>query len=116
MAFCVQVLQHTQELPPEQREPRKKDGALNVIGQVAEVLMKVHYSYSSHSPRDGFSVAGAVYSVAVLMFILAVLVENRHIGVFEPNIVLWFHLYLDMFVFSLIYRRRPTRLSWSQCS
>ncbi len=37
MAMCVQVL----ELPPDQKDPRKKDGALNIIGQVAEVLMKV---------------------------------------------------------------------------
>lgn len=37
MAFCVQVL----GLPPEQRDPTKKDGALHVIGQVSEILMKV---------------------------------------------------------------------------
>ena len=43
MGFCVHVLQQALELPPEQKEPRKKDGALNVIGQVAEVLMKVQY-------------------------------------------------------------------------
>lgn len=37
MAFCVQVL----SLPPNQRDPTKKDGALHVIGQVADILMKV---------------------------------------------------------------------------
>ena len=37
MAFCVQTL----SLPPDQRDPRRKDGALHVIGSMAEVLMKV---------------------------------------------------------------------------
>jgi len=37
MGYCVGMLNQ----PAEQRGPRKKDGALNVIGQVAEVLMKV---------------------------------------------------------------------------
>ncbi len=41
MSMCVQVL----ELPCDQRDPRKKDGALNVIGLVAEVLMKVYAVY-----------------------------------------------------------------------
>ncbi|XP_031553148.1 importin-7-like [Actinia tenebrosa] len=36
MAFCVQVLQ----LPPEQRDPRKKDGALHIIGTLADLLLK----------------------------------------------------------------------------
>ena len=34
MTFCVQVLNG-------KRDARKKDGALNVIGQVADTLMKV---------------------------------------------------------------------------
>ena len=37
MVFCVQIL----SLPPDQRDPRRKDGALHVIGSMAEVLMKV---------------------------------------------------------------------------
>ena len=37
MIFCVQTL----SLPPDQRDPRRKDGALHVIGSMAEVLMKV---------------------------------------------------------------------------
>ena len=37
MVYCVQILSE----PPEKRDPRKKDGALNVIGTTAEVLMKV---------------------------------------------------------------------------
>ena len=102
MAFCVQVLQQTLGLPPEQREPRKKDGALNVIGQVAEVLMKVGYCHSSHPPRDGVSVV-VQYTVGLLMFTLAVLVKKKHIGVFDwltleclwPTIVQWFILYRD---------------------
>lgn len=36
MAACVAVL----DTPPNQRDPSKKDGALHVIGQVAETLMK----------------------------------------------------------------------------
>jgi len=36
MVFCVQIL----SLPPDQRDPRRKDGALHVIGSMAEVLMK----------------------------------------------------------------------------
>ena len=36
MAFCNQVLNG-------ERDARKKDGVLNVIGQVAETLMKVQY-------------------------------------------------------------------------
>ena len=35
MAFCIQVLNG-------ERDARKKDGALNVIGQVADTLMKVY--------------------------------------------------------------------------
>lgn len=37
MGVCIQIL----DLPPDQRDPSKKDGALHVIGQVAETLTKV---------------------------------------------------------------------------
>ncbi len=37
MAYCVHIL----DTPAEHRDPRKKDGALHVIGSVSEVLMKV---------------------------------------------------------------------------
>ena len=37
MAYCVQIL----NIPADQRDPRKKDGALHVIGSVAEVLITV---------------------------------------------------------------------------
>lgn len=37
MAICVQIL----DTPTGQRDPSKKDGALHVIGQVAETLLKV---------------------------------------------------------------------------
>ena len=37
LGYCVQILRE----PSEKRDPRKKDGALNVIGTTAEVLMKV---------------------------------------------------------------------------
>ena len=37
MVFCVHVL----NLPPEQRDPRQKDGALHMIGTLADVLLKV---------------------------------------------------------------------------
>ena len=37
MEMCVKIL----NLPAEQRDPSKKDGALHVIGQVAETLTKV---------------------------------------------------------------------------
>lgn len=37
IGYCVQILDE----PSEERDPRKKDGALNVIGTTAEVLMKV---------------------------------------------------------------------------
>ena len=48
MAFCVQTL----SLPPGQRDPRRKDGALHVIGSMAEVLMKVeiHVTLSLSQP------------------------------------------------------------------
>lgn len=36
MVFCVHVL----NLPPEQRDPRQKDGALHMIGTLADVLLK----------------------------------------------------------------------------
>ena len=36
LAFCISILQ----TPPEQRDCRKKDGALHVLGSVYEVLMK----------------------------------------------------------------------------
>ncbi|XP_019855725.1 PREDICTED: importin-7-like [Amphimedon queenslandica] len=36
MGYCIQILNE----PAEKRDPRKKDGALNVIGTTAEVLMK----------------------------------------------------------------------------
>ena len=39
MGYCVQILNE----PAEKRDPRKKDGALNVIGTTAEVLMKVSF-------------------------------------------------------------------------
>ena len=41
MVFCVQILMK----PAETRDPRRKDGALNVIGSTADVLMKVNYIY-----------------------------------------------------------------------
>ena len=37
MASCIRIL----DLPPEQRDPNKKDGALHVVGEVAETLLKV---------------------------------------------------------------------------
>ena len=37
MVFCVQILNES----AENRNPRRKDGALNVIGTTADVLMKV---------------------------------------------------------------------------
>lgn len=37
MGMCVQIL----DLPADQRDPSRKDGALHVIGQVAETLIKV---------------------------------------------------------------------------
>ena len=37
MEACVKIL----NIPAQQREPSKKDGALHVIGQVAETLLKV---------------------------------------------------------------------------
>lgn len=37
MVYCVQILNE----PPEKRDPRKKDGALNVIGTTSDVLMRV---------------------------------------------------------------------------
>ena len=47
MAFCVQTL----SLPPDQRDPRRKDGALHVIGSMAEVLMKVEMLSSSQTSK-----------------------------------------------------------------
>lgn len=38
MTFCVHILQ----LPPEQRDPTKKDGALHIIGTLADLLLKIH--------------------------------------------------------------------------
>lgn len=38
MVFCVHVL----NIPAEQRDPRQKDGALHMIGTLADVLLKVH--------------------------------------------------------------------------
>lgn len=37
MAHCVHIL----NTPPDQRDARKKDGALHIIGSASEVLMKV---------------------------------------------------------------------------
>ena len=37
MMFCVQILNNSSE----NRDPRKKDGALNVIGTTSDVLMRV---------------------------------------------------------------------------
>ena len=37
MAVCIQIL----DTPQEQRQPSQKDGALHVIGQVAETLLTV---------------------------------------------------------------------------
>ena len=37
MVFCVHLL----NVPPEQRDPRQKDGALHMIGTLADVLLKV---------------------------------------------------------------------------
>lgn len=41
MVFCVHVL----NLPAEQRDPRQKDGALHMIGTLADVLLKVIILY-----------------------------------------------------------------------
>lgn len=41
MVFCVHVL----NLPAEQRDPRQKDGALHMIGTLADVLLKVILCY-----------------------------------------------------------------------
>ena len=45
MVFCVQILME----PAETRNPRRKDGALNVIGSTADVLMKVNSMYSTNN-------------------------------------------------------------------
>ena len=37
MVFCVHIL----NLPADQRDPRQKDGALHMIGTLADVLLKV---------------------------------------------------------------------------
>lgn len=37
MVYCVHILNE----PPDKRDPRKKDGALNVIGTTSDVLMRV---------------------------------------------------------------------------
>lgn len=37
MGVCVSIL----DTPAEQRDPSRKDGALHVVGQVAETLIKV---------------------------------------------------------------------------
>lgn len=37
MVFCVHLL----NIPAEQRDPRQKDGALHMIGTLADVLIKV---------------------------------------------------------------------------
>lgn len=41
MVFCVHLL----NIPAEQRDPRQKDGALHMIGTLADVLIKVMSSY-----------------------------------------------------------------------
>lgn len=41
MVFCVHLL----NIPAEQRDPRQKDGALHMIGTLADVLIKVLCSY-----------------------------------------------------------------------
>ena len=38
MVFCVHLL----NIPAEQRDPRQKDGALHMIGTLADVLIKVN--------------------------------------------------------------------------
>lgn len=38
MIFCVHML----NMPPDQRDPRQKDGALHMIGTLADVLLKVN--------------------------------------------------------------------------
>lgn len=38
MVFCVHLL----NMPAEQRDPRQKDGALHMIGTLADVLLKVN--------------------------------------------------------------------------
>ena len=37
MAYCVHIL----DTPAEQRDPTRKDGALHVVGSVADILLKV---------------------------------------------------------------------------
>lgn len=37
MSYCVQILNE----PADKRDPRRKDGALNVIGTTSDVLMRV---------------------------------------------------------------------------
>ena len=37
MIFCVHLL----NMPPDQWDPRQKDGALHMIGTLADVLLKV---------------------------------------------------------------------------
>ena len=39
MAFCVRIL----NTPAEQRDPRQKDGALHMIGTLADILLKVRF-------------------------------------------------------------------------
>lgn len=45
MVFCVHVL----NIPAEQRDPRQKDGALHMIGTLADVLLKVISRYLNDS-------------------------------------------------------------------
>ena len=45
MVFCVHVL----NIPAEQRDPRQKDGALHMIGTLADVLLKVMSCYLNDS-------------------------------------------------------------------
>lgn len=43
MVFCVHLL----NIPAEQRDPRQKDGALHMIGTLADVLIKVLFFTSA---------------------------------------------------------------------
>ena len=43
MVFCVHLL----NIPAEQRDPRQKDGALHMIGTLADVLIKVLFFTST---------------------------------------------------------------------
>ena len=64
LAFCISILQQ----PPEQRDYRKKDGALHILGSVYEALMKkvfvmLRISFSRPFFRDVCCIAATVHQI-----------------------------------------------------